>query len=300
MFKRGGKINIGVIGIGSWGSRVYPEYKKLEEENVIDNVYSCDKQKKADYKNYHDMLKNVDGVHICLPNKYHFEIAKKTLSQGKHVLVEKPMTTNTKEAHQLIEIASEQGLILQVGYILRFANVLRKTRELYNQGKFGDIYYTTMHWTAQTRYMEQMDIVWDLLPHPLDIMHFLTGHFPKVDKVQLLERHFRRDKLGEIALLNLDYGEFIANVELSWLTPIKRRSLFIYGNRASAFVECVKQELMLYENNTKKPVPITPNDTIRGEALNFVKCLNDGRNRFNSHIVGLQNTEVIEKIMENK
>lgn len=290
-------MNIGVIGIGSWGSRVLPEYKKLETEGIIDNVYSCDVKEKADYKNYLDMIGAVDGVHICLPNKYHFDVAKDILCQGKHVLVEKPMTLSKNKAHKLIEIASDQGVILQVGYILRFANVLRKVREMMYQNDLGNVYYATLHWTALAPPMHGADIIWDLLPHPLDIMHFLTGKFPDVDDVQVMERHFRRKELGEVALLNFDYGDFMANVELSWITPIKRRLLYLYGSKKSVRAECVNQTLQVFDGKGSEMIPVDKNNTIREEALNFVKCLKDGRNRFNSHIIGLQNTEVIEKIM---
>ena len=202
-------MNIGVVGLGSWGSNVYREYKKLADEGVIANVFSCDNTKPADFKNYQDMLKEVDGVHLCLPNKVHYPIAKDILLSGKHVLVEKPMTLCKKEAHHLIEIASEQGLILQVGYILRFANVVRKAKEIYDNDTLGKIYYATIRWTASVPSMQESDIIWDFLPHPLDTIHFITGRFPN-ENTQLMIRSFKR--FGEVAFLNLDYDAFFANI----------------------------------------------------------------------------------------
>ena len=290
-------MNIGVVGLGSWGCNVYQEYKKLEDEGVIDTVFSCDNVKPADFQNYQDMLKKVDGVHLCLPNKVHYSIAKDILLQGKHILVEKPMTLCKKEAHHLIEIASEQDLILQVGYILRFANVVRKAKEIYDNDTLGGIYYATIRWTASIPSMQETDIVWDFLPHPLDTIHFITGSFPN-ESTQLMKRSFKN--LGEVAFLNLDYDTFFANVVLSWLDPVKRREVCLYGSKGSLWMECTRQELKIFDKEAVRDISIENNPTIRGEALNFIDCLKDGKNRFNSHIIGLQNTEVIEKIMENE
>jgi len=290
-------MKLGIIGLGRWGSRVYPEYIKLQKEKKVDYVFSCDTQKPADFKDYHDMLGHVDGVHICLPNKYHYQVALDVLQSGTHCLVEKPMTLSKTQAHHLIEVASEQGLILQVGYILRFANVLRKAKELYQSGVCGQLYYGAMRWTALMASMDKTDIVWDLLPHPLDIMHFITGRYPN-DNSQVMERCYRREELGEIAFINLDYDDFFMNVWLSWLDPVKRRDVWLYGSDGALWFDAVSQRMKVFKGDVVEDVQVVSNDTIYHEALNFIRCLSDGHNRFNSHIVGLQNTEFIEELLK--
>lgn len=288
-------MNIGVIGLGSWGSRVFPEYKQLEKEGIIDNALSCDVEKNADFSDYKELIKHCQGVHICLPNKFHYEIAKDILKAGVHVLVEKPMTYHVNEAFELSEIASEQGTILQVGYIMRFANVLRKLKELYDQKYFGNMHYCTLHWTAYTKPMHGAEIVWDLLPHPLDIIYFLTGKFPK--EWNLITKPIRREKYGELALVNLDYGSFMAQIELSWVTQQRRRRLKIWGDSAGAKADIVAQKIKVIKDGDVSKIPVEANNTILAEAENFIESISKGRSKFNSHIVGIRNTDTIEKMM---
>ena len=307
-------MNIGVIGVGYWGSKVVNEYLQLAKERIIGEVEICDVNMKAsvDYgknpfvgfisTNYKEFLKkDIDGVHICTPNDTHYAIAKEALENGKHVLIEKPMTTNSNDAYKLIELSADNGLILQVGHIFRFANVIRKAKELMKENYFGKVYYFTLKWTTMMQPIKGVDIIWDLLPHPLDIIHFLTGEYPY--RWQAMGGHFRRGELSEMAFINLDYGSFKANVELSWLTRHRKRELLIAGEKRVAVIECVKQKMKVHEGeqgeNTTE-IKIEANNTIREEALNFISSIKNGKMPFNSHIIGAKNVDIIERIMEGQ
>jgi predicted dehydrogenase len=304
------EMNIGVIGVGYWGSKVAREYLDLAKEGIIDGVGLCDVNKKllGNFENEYIIKKDVDykkflesedinAVHIASNNKYHYEIAKEALENGKHVLLEKPMTIDSNKAYELVELSAHNGLILQVGHIFRFANVIRKTKELIDKKTFGDIYYFTLKWTTLMDFIKDVDIIWDLLPHPLDIIHFLTGKWPK--KWQVMARAYRRDKPSEMVFINLDYGEFIANIELSWITAERKRLMEIIGSKSMAKVECVKQKLTIFEEGEKRDVDVEANNTIREEALNFIESIKKGKMPFNSHIIGAKNVDVIEKIIES-
>jgi len=296
-------MKIGVIGIGSWGTRVAREYVALMNEGVIDSVILCDTDNSrlrpfADVavtsNKLDEVIRRADGVHICTPNSTHYEIAKKVVESEIHVLVEKPMTTDHNQAYELVEIATAENLILQVGHIYRFANAIRKTKELYEKNYFGDVYYFNLTWTHLMPYMENVDILWDLLPHPLDILNFITKKWP-VEFVGV-GRAFRRSELNEVVSLQalFDNGTF-ANIHLSWLSPVRRRILEIVGSKRTALVECVKQEIKIYESNEEKLLEIEVNNTIRDEALNFIRAIETRKNNFNSSIVGARNVEMIER-----
>jgi len=305
-------MNIGVIGIGSWGRRVLGEYADLSKDGKIDGFGICDnnkdllnKYKKEHNPNiisndYKDFLKKdeIDAVHICLPNNFHYKVAKEALVNGKHVLLEKPMTVKSDEAYELIEIASQNGLILQVGHIFRFANVIRRVKELFDENYFGDIYYLTMNWTTLMNPMEGIDIIWDLLPHPLDMIHFLTGKWPSEWKI--ISRAYRREELSEVAFINLNYDKFFATIGLSWVTPERKRLLEIVGSNRSARVECVKQKIHIFEGNERDfDLEVQSNNTIKDEAMNFITSIKQNKMPFNSHIIGAKNVDIIEKILKN-
>lgn len=291
-------MKIGIVGMGNWGSRVYSEHRELVKEGFIDGVatYDASYSVQTDYKDYKRLLEKVDAVDICTPNETHYHLVKQALNANKHVLVEKPMSVNSDECYELIELASEKGLVLQVGHIFRFANVIKKLKKLHDKNKFGDLLYMTLDWTTLMNYRSNVDIIWDLLPHPLDIIHYVTHKFP--ERWNVLGKNVRRREKKEFALINLDYGDFYANVELSWLTPQRRRHLKFVGRNATAVVECVQQMMYIYEkDNNKNMVNIQKNNTIRDEIKNFVGSVATGKMPLNSHIVGARNVEAIEKIL---
>jgi len=304
------EMNIGVIGVGYWGSKVVREYLDLAKEGKIDGVGVCDVREEVlnafrDNENiiklstdYKEFLKDdvIDAVHICTNNAFHYEVAKEALDDGKHVLLEKPMTTDSSKAYELVELSAHNGLILQVGHIFRFANVIRKARELVEDKYFGDIYYLTLKWTTLMQPIKGVDIIWDLLPHPLDIIHFLTGKWPS--DWQVMARQYRREELSELALINLDYKDFVATIELSWLTPERKRLMEIIGSDKMAKIECVKQKMHIFEGNEKQfDIEIEANNTIREEAINFIESIKYQRMPFNSHIIGAKNVDIVEKIV---
>ncbi|MDI3501382.1 MAG: UDP-N-acetylglucosamine 3-dehydrogenase [Thermoanaerobacter sp.] len=301
-------MRIGVIGIGRWGTKVAREYIALMNEGIIDSVILCDADN-SKLKQFADIavtctqlddaIRRVDGIHVCTPNFTHYEITKRALESGVHVLVEKPMTTDHNQAYELVEIATAENLILQVGHIYRFANAIRKIKELYESNYFGNVYYFNLAWTHLMPYMEGVDILWDLLPHPLDILNFITRKWPK--EFVGVGRAFRRSELNEVVSLQaiFDNGMF-ANIHLSWLSPKRRRILEVVGSKHTALVECVKQEIRIYkENNKEELLKVEVNNTIRDEALNFIKAIETGKNNFNSSIVGARNVEMIERAIDS-
>jgi predicted dehydrogenase len=146
--------------------------------------------------------------------------------------------------------------------------------------------------------MEDVDILWDLLPHPLDILNFITEKWP-VEFIGV-NKAFRRGKLGEVASLQAIYNDGVfASIHLSWLCPIRRRTLEIVGSKRTALVDCVKQEIEIWEEEEKTMLEVKANNTIRDEVLNFLDAMKTGRNNFNSSIVGARNVEMIEKAIKS-
>lgn len=298
-------MKVGVIGIGYWGQKVVREYTSLLNEGYIDYLALCDidQSKLREFKEYDtftnldELLRNVYAIHVCTNNDTHYEVAKKALEEKIHVLVEKPMTTNRNDAFNLIELAYENGTILQVGHIYRFANAIRRVRELYQNLFFGDVYYINLRWSHLMPPMRDVDVLWDLLPHPLDILNFVTKKWP--NEFLGVGRAFRRNRLNEVASLQAIFDDSLfANIHLSWLSPIRRRVMEIVGSERSAIIECVKQEITVYENDgSVRQLNVKSNNTIRDEIINFINAIKTGRNNFNSAIIGLRTVELIEQAL---
>lgn len=299
-------MRIGVIGIGYWGQKVAREYISLLNEGKLDSLSLCDvdESKLTTFKgeintftNFDEFINSVDAIHVCTNNSRHYEITRKALNQCKHVLVEKPMTLDPDEAYELVEHASSNGCILQVGHIYRFANVIRKVKELYGDEYLGKPYYFNIRWTHKMQPIKGIDILWDLLPHPIDILNFITGNWPL--EFTGVGRVFRREKTNEMVNIQGIYdNSLVTNIHLSWLSPIRRRTIEIVGSERTALVECVKQEINIYEEGKIEPLKLEANNTIRDEIVNFLNAIETGKSSFNSAIVGARAVDIIKKAIE--
>ncbi|MGA9289871.1 MAG: Gfo/Idh/MocA family oxidoreductase [Anaerobacillus sp.] len=143
------KLRMGIIGSGGIAqSRHIPAYQQLAEQVELFGVYDVDyeRAKQASemfhitnvYEHVADMLKEVDAVTICTPNKFHADLAVEALKAGVHVLCEKPMALTVEECDQMIEAEKESGKILSIGYHYRFMKEPRAARQVIQEKEIGD------------------------------------------------------------------------------------------------------------------------------------------------------------------
>ena len=311
------RVNLCVIGAGYWGRKAVEEYLQLAKVDPDFNlVYVCDlKEENLSYcrdvlhvdegkliSDYETVLKSpdVDAVHICTPNETHNYFGLQALRSGKNLLIEKPMSLLSKEAWEMNAAAEKRRLCLQVGHIYRFNNAIKKMHKLIAEGYFGNLYYLKLQWTTWMPSPLGRDIIFDLGPHPIDILHYLLGKWPV--KVACTANAYRRSSLEEVAYFNLDFGErLMANVELSWLQPGKVRELNIIGAKRSAKVGCLDQTITVFEDNNggnfKIDVPV--NNTIFDEVSHFVRSIRDENNHKNPGSVGAGNVAVLESLKQS-
>lgn len=240
----------------------------------------------------------VDAVHICLPNRLHYPVAKYCLEQEVHCLVEKPMTIKKHEGQDLIVTASEQGCILQVGHILRFSNLLNQAKKVLP--KIGELCLTTIEWSSTpTSASLENGVVLDLLPHTLDIVQYAIGTLP-VKHTYLSQSHIYPTKKPTIALIGLQYTNFLCDICLFWSSYIKKRMVTFVGTEGMLSLDFNQQTLQLKKEDKEKTIPVQKNDFLYDEIKNFLYAINNGKNKKNSHMVGVQNTEIIEQILQEK
>ena len=304
-------VNVAVIGAGYWGKKVTKEYLQLARSDPKANLLLvCDLQdqnlkccnetfhipKKKLIMDYKQVIgsSDVDAVHICTPNETHYEICKEALSADKHVLLEKPMALDAKRAWELVGIAESRDLCLQVGHIFRFNNALKMMRNLIAQDYLGELYYLKLQWTTLTSSPLNRDIIFDLGPHPVDILNFLLKKWPI--KVDCKARVYRRKLLEELAYITMEFdGKLLAHVELSWLQPGKVRQVTIIGGERSASVDCINQSIQIYENGDgdRFNLDVTRNNTIFDEISHFVESIRGNEKSNNPGLVGAKSVAVL-------
>jgi len=313
------KTNVGVIGAGYWGKKIISEYMELAKQNshigiqtVCDNseenLKCCEIYHLPCLTKFHKEATSspeVDVISICTPNETHYEICREALEAGKHVLVEKPMTLSSAEAYELVDLAHKRNLVLSVGHIYRFNNALRMTRDLIKNGFFGDLYYLRLQWTTLIPPIHGRDVITDLAPHPFDILNFLLGRWPT--KITCKAKAFRRERLEEMAYIVAEFKENVmAHIELSWLSPGKIREVCIMGSDKFAKIDCLSQQIRVFENGDFRDVYVKRNNTIEEELDHFISCVqNNGivNNSFinqNSGLLGAHVVRLLEIARKSK
>jgi UDP-N-acetylglucosamine 3-dehydrogenase len=305
-------VNIAVIGAGYWGKRVIDEYIALANKNsrvqlsIICDLLGQDVEhcKNALYKTKARMVKDykqvlssdhIDAVHICTPNETHYDIGREALMAGKHVLLEKPMSLCARHAWDLVGLAEAKHLCLQVGHIFRFNNAIKTVRDLILENYFAELYYLKLEWTTLMPSPLNRDIIYDLGPHPVDILNYLLNKWPT--KVTCRARAYRRKSLEELAYITMDFdGKPMAHIELSWLQPGKTRELILVGSERSARVDCLNQSINICENNDGGgfDLQVAKNNTLLDEVTHFVGCILSNTNSKNHGAVGAKNVTVLE------
>jgi len=297
--------SIGVIGLGYWGTKVVDEYLALRDEGRIEKVVACDLDETrldeisgADHlsSDIESTLEMVDGIHVCTPNETHLPIGKKALRSGVDIMLEKPITTNRDAAFDLMELASKENQIVQTGHIYRFANVVQEVRDLYRDGRFGTLNEITLRWTHNIEPPASTDVLWDLAPHPIDILNFITDDWPSGESRRARTLPGSDNAVAATAQFSVAGAE--VTMQVSWEDYIRRRSIELSGTEASAKIDAVAQEIEIHDESGISQHPVENNNTIRAEASNFIDAVQTGHNAINSAVVGVRTVEAIERIQE--
>lgn len=310
------KVRIAVVGAGYWGTKLAHEYSLLSKSidgvslsSVVDVSQERLNALKLQLNNegvsfssdYREVLKGdgIDAVHIALPNDLHYETACMALESGKHVLVEKPMTTSSRQALKLASLSEEKGLVLQVGHIFRFNNALRKVNKIMRQGSLGKIWYASLAWAMYIEPPKDRDIIFDLAPHPIDVLNYLLDEWPTT--VNAIGNSYLRKEGGreEMAFINLSYPDnVLANVYVSWIDHVnKERSVQLVGEEASLRCDALNQTVTVFarEEQTRE-TQVLANNTIRDMQLHFIDRIRGRGPQFNSPLIGATTVQVLEAI----
>lgn len=178
-------LKIGVIGLGRFGQLHCSKYHDLPTTELV-GVYDCDdllsRATSIDFrcKDFHssnDLLKEVDAVSIVTPTVTHFEYGRQALLRGVHVFMEKPLATTFAEGEELVALAKEKGLVLQVGHIERFNEALVKHKKLL----INPTYVSAIRTCNNNGRCRDVCVVLDLMIHDLDIILSCLGEYDSVE-----------------------------------------------------------------------------------------------------------------------
>ncbi|MCD6245551.1 Gfo/Idh/MocA family oxidoreductase [candidate division WOR-3 bacterium] len=233
--------NVAVVGYGYWGPNIL---RVLMSNDSVRVKYLCelDSSKlslaKAKYpdlsftRDFDTVLNDseIDAVFIVTPIFSHYELAKKALQKGKDVFVEKPLTGSAETTEDLIKIAEKNEKILMVGHTFEFSPPVMETKKIIDSGDLGDIYFITSSRVNLGIHRKDMSVIWDLAPHDFSMMFSWLDESPS--EILTLGRDSIFKGNLDIAFMNIKFPSgIIANVEVSWLSPVKMRKTVIVGSK---------------------------------------------------------------------
>src|ERR1700687_5578445 len=269
-------IRVGVIGYGYWGPNIVRNFHGQNHTRV---EMLCDKNVNAlarATRSYPairvttdpcDILKSpdIDAVAIVTPVWTHYKLAKAALENGKHVFVEKPFTSTSEQAEELINLPERKNLKIMVDHTFLFTGAVRKIRELTESGALGDLYYYDSLRVNLGLFQHDVSVIWDLAPHDLSIMDHLIKGDPEAI-VATGEKHLNH--VEDIAFLTIYFpNSVIAHINVNWLSPVKIRMTMIGGQKKMlVWNDLVADEkIRVYD----KGVNITSGDKVRELLVNY-------------------------------
>lgn len=237
-------VNIAVIGCGYWGPNLIRNFAATDKFAVA-AVADLSEERLAWIKrqypylhtttSYQELLDDpeIDAVAIATPLSTHYPLAKAALVNGKHVLVEKPMTATVDEAQELIELAEENGRILMIDHTFIYTGAVRKMRELMEAGEIGEVCYFDSVRVNLGLFQHDVNVLWDLAPHDFSIMSFLVNKTPvAVSGVGARHVSYSEGRLETMAYVTVFFpDETIAHFHVNWFTPVKVRRTLIGGSK---------------------------------------------------------------------
>jgi predicted dehydrogenase len=320
---------MGVIGYGYWGPNVVRNLQSLDECRV---VAVCDKDPNAlqrAAKTYPDIgassdslelvrSTHIDAIAVVTPVWTHFELAKASLQNGKHIFVEKPFTLTVEQAYELIELAESKNLKIMVDHTFLFTGAVQRIRQLVDDGSLGNLYYYDSVRVNLGLFQHDVDVVWDLAPHDLSIIDYLIREKPEA-VVATGEKHL--NGYVDVAFLTVYFpGKIIAHINVNWLSPVKVRTTLIGGEKKMLVwndlevdekikvydkgVEVTNGQglyelLVSYRSGDMWAPKIEQTEALRTELAYFVDCVLNDKRPFNDGRAGLRIVRMLKAAQQS-
>jgi predicted dehydrogenase len=317
-------IRFGVIGYGYWGPNIVRNLRSLDSAKVVavcdKNAASLQRAKQAypDISVTSDCSElltspDIDAIAVITPVWTHFELAKAALLNGKHVFVEKPFTSTSAQAEELIELAERKNLQIMVDHTFLFTGAVKKIHQLIDDSTLGKLYYYDSTRVNLGLFQHDVDVLWDLAPHDLAIVDYLIGQAPEAI-VATGSAHVNGH--ADVAYLTAYFPDnVIAHINVNWLSPVKVRTTLIGGEKRMLVWNDLEadEKIKVYDRGVKVDsreglydllvsyrsgdmwAPKIENvEALKAELAYFVGCIENRQTPFNDGMAGLRVVKMLE------
>lgn len=206
----------------------------------------------------------VDAVFIATPTATHYELGRRALEAEKHVLIEKPLTTSSREAAELVRLAKARNRVLMVGHVFEYNAAIRVVDDLIKSGELGEIYYMSFERTNLGPVRTDVSALWDLATHDASIMCDFMAASPI--SVTAKGQSYLNPGIDDVVFATFIFDRDVAaHIHASWLNPSKVRQITVVGSRKMVICDDLdlRQPIRLYD----KRVSLPPISEITGSFL---------------------------------
>src|SRR5438067_1532351 len=321
-------LGVAIIGCGYWGMNYVRIFNELTDARVLAVCDQSAERLNEVARRFPGLYlttqiddavsqPDVEAVVVCTEASTHFNVTRRLLMAGKHVLVEKPLTTIAADSEKLIDLAESNSAILMVGHTFIFNAGVRKVKE-YVQEDSGRVYYLYARRTNLGPIRRDVNAVWDLAPHDIAIFNYLLDSVP--EWVSAVGGKVLRNCRDDVGFISLGYpGNIIGHVHVSWADPDKAREVVIVtSDRRIAFndlngleqvrvfekgVSTVAEEPLNYgefrfeirDGDIISP-RIKPTEPLKNQCRHFLECVRRGKRPISSGIEGCDVVRVLEAV----
>jgi len=318
-------INIGVIGYGYWGPNLVRNFMNCPLSKVLAVSDSREERRNAvkavyptvnTFTSAQELLgdASIDAVVIATPVFSHFELAMAALKAGKHVLLEKPFTSNLKEATDLIAFAKEVNKVIMVDHTFLYSGAILKIKDLLKEGVLGRPRYFDSTRINLGLFQPDVNVLWDLAPHDISMLLYLFDESPA--SVNATGVSHTPNALQNIAYLTVNYDSgLIAHFNCSWTSPVKIRQTLIGGSDKMIVFNDLEptEKIRIYDtgfslkDDTDKTsilvdyrvgdihIPkLESKEALAGLALDFCKSIQDGTTPRSTAEMGAKVVQILE------
>jgi predicted dehydrogenase len=233
-------MKIGIIGLGYWGPNLVRNFLVRQD---VTSVTACDQREErlsfikrkfpgVELTTDADVIfkNDVDAVVIATPVDSHYALAKKALENGKHIWVEKPFTTTSAQAEELIELAEQKNLKIFVDHTFIYNGAVRKMKEIVEKNELGKILHFDSVRINLGLFQRDINVIWDLAPHDLSIMNYvLSDHKVNAVSAHGIANYNGKENIAHISIYFED--NCFAHFHVNWTSPVKIRRMIVGGDK---------------------------------------------------------------------
>lgn len=283
-------VRVGVVGVGHLGFHHARLYSELLGATLV-GIVDVDEERAAavgedlgvsfysDLDVFLDQTRP-DAISVVVPTSLHYEIAKRAMERGVHVLVEKPVTTRVEQAEELLRVASRKNLVLQVGHVERFNSAVQHVRTILEK----PLFIQTRRLGPFSPRISDVGVVLDLMIHDIDIVLSLVHS--EITNLSAIGRSVRTDH-EDIAAMQLSFANgTMVDILVSRVSEKKMRLMEIteperyivvnYEAQEVSIHRCIRSHNMGLVEVIERPV-FAKQEPLRLELQHFVTCVREGR-----------------------